>query len=122
MLESAAARGAGTLHCGRHRTSFGAARSCSARPSSLHGPYTQSARAQTYLTYVRELLRQGRAYVDFTTRQDLEEISARQREAGALPGYYGKWATWRDADPDEVAKRLAAGEPYAVRFRSPGLP
>src|SRR6185503_19737754 len=66
-------------------------------------------------------LRQGRAYVDFTTRQDLEEISARQREAGALPGYYGKWATWRDADPDEVAKRLAAGEPYVVRFRSPGV-
>jgi glutamyl-tRNA synthetase len=86
-----------------------------------YGPYTQSARAQTYLTYVRELLRQGRAYVDFTTRQDLEEISARQREAGALPGYYGKWATWRDADPDEVAKRLAAGEPYVVRFRSPGV-
>lgn len=87
-----------------------------------YGPYTQSARARTYLTFVRELLRQGRAYVDFTTRQDLEEISARQREAGALPGYYGRWATWRDADPDEVAKRLAAGEPYVVRFRSPGVP
>ena len=86
-----------------------------------YGPYTQSARAQTYLTYVRELLRQGRAYVDFTTRQDLEEISARQREAGALPGYYGKWATWRDADPDEVAKWLVAAEPYVVRFRSPGV-
>ena len=86
-----------------------------------YGPYTQSARAQTYLTYVRELLRQGRAYVDFATKQDLEEISARQREAGALPGYYGKWAIWRDADPDEVAKRLAAGEPYVVRFRSPGV-
>src|SRR6266567_7783173 len=86
-----------------------------------YGPYTQSARAQTYLTYVRELLRRGRAYVDFATKQDLEEISARQREAGALPGYYGKWAIWRDADPDEVAKRLAAGEPYVVRFRSPGV-
>ena len=86
-----------------------------------YGPYTQSARAQTYLTYVRELLRQGRAYVDFATRQDLEELSARQRAAGALPGYYGTWAIWRDADPDEVAKRLAAGDPYVVRFRSPGL-
>ena len=40
-----------------------------------YGPYTQSARAQTYLTYVRELLRQGRAYVDFATKQDLEEIT-----------------------------------------------
>jgi glutamyl-tRNA synthetase len=59
--------------------------------------------------------------VDFATKQDLEEISARQREAGALPGYHGKWAIWRDAEPDEVAKRLAAGEPYVVRFRSPGV-
>ena len=86
-----------------------------------YGPYSQSARAQTYLTYVRELLRQGRAYVDFATKQDLAELTTRQRAAGALPGYYGKWAIWRDADPDEVAKRLAAGEPYVVRFRSPGV-
>jgi len=59
--------------------------------------------------------------VDFATKQDLEELTARQRAAGALPGYYGKWAIWRDADPDEVAKRLAAGEPYVVRFCSPGV-
>jgi glutamyl-tRNA synthetase len=89
--------------------------------SGRYGPYSQSARAQTYLTYVRELLRQGRAYVDFATKQDLEEITARQRAAGALPGYYGTWAIWRDADPEEVTKRLAAGEPYVVRFRSPGV-
>jgi glutamyl-tRNA synthetase len=85
-----------------------------------YGPYSQSARSQIYLTYVRELLRQGRAYPCFATKQDLEEMTARQRAAGALPGYYGKWAIWRDADPEEVAKRLAAGEPYVVRFRSPG--
>jgi glutamyl-tRNA synthetase len=86
-----------------------------------YGPYSQSARARIYLAYVRELLRQGRAYPCFATKQDLEEITARQRAEGALPGYYGKWAIWRDADPDEVAKRLAAGEPYVVRFRSPGV-
>jgi glutamyl-tRNA synthetase len=88
--------------------------------SGRYGPYSQSARAQTYVTYVRELLRHGRAYVDFATRQDLEEITARQRAVGALPGYYGTWAIWRDADPEEVVKRLAAGEPYVIRFRSPG--
>jgi glutamyl-tRNA synthetase len=85
-----------------------------------YGPYSQSARAQIYLTYVRELMRQGRAYPCFATKQDLEEITARQRAAGALPGYYGKWAIWRDADPEQVTKRLAAGDPYVVRFRSPG--
>ena len=85
-----------------------------------YGPYSQSARWPAYLTYVRELLRQGRAYPCFATRQDLEEITARQRAAGALPGYYGKWAIWRDADPEQVIKKLAAGDPYVVRFRSPG--
>jgi glutamyl-tRNA synthetase len=86
-----------------------------------YGPYLQSARAQIYLTYVRELLRQGGAYPCFATKQDLEENTARQRAAGALPGYYGKWALWRDADPERVTERLAAGDPYVVRFRSPGL-
>src|SRR5271154_294943 len=85
-----------------------------------YGPYRQSARAEIYLTYVRELLRQGRAYLCFATKQDLEEITARQRAAGALPGYYGKWAIWRDAPEEQVAARLAAGDPYVVRFRSPG--
>ena len=84
-----------------------------------YGPYSQSLRAQIYLTYVRELLRQDKAYLCFATKQDLEEITARQRAAGALPGYYGKWALWRDADPAQVNGRLEAGDPYAVRFRSP---
>jgi glutamyl-tRNA synthetase len=89
--------------------------------SGRYGPYLQSARAQIYLTYVRELLRQGRAYVDFATKQDLEEITAKQRAANALPGYYGTWAIWRDAPDEQVAERLAAGDPYVVRFRSPGV-
>jgi glutamyl-tRNA synthetase len=88
--------------------------------SGRYGPYSQSARAQTYLTYVRELLRQDRAYLCFATKPELAEITARQRAAGALPGYYGKWALWRDAEPQRVTERLAAGDPYVVRFRSPG--
>ena len=84
-----------------------------------YGPYSQSLRAQIYLTYVRELLRQDTAYLDFATKRDLEEITARQRAAGALPGYYGKWALWRDADPARVTEWLEAGDPYVVRFRSP---
>ena len=86
-----------------------------------YGPYAQSGRTDTYLTYVRELLRRGKAYPCFATRQELEEITVRQRAAGALPGYYGKWAIWRDATEEQVIARLAAGEPYVVRFRSPGL-
>jgi len=87
-----------------------------------YGPYAQSGREETYLTYARELLRRGQAYPCFATKQDLEEIAARQRAAGALPGYYGTWAIWRDAPEEQVAERLGAGDPYVVRFRSPGAP
>jgi glutamyl-tRNA synthetase len=86
-----------------------------------YGPYTQSARAEIYLTYVRELLRRGQAYPCFATKQELAEITARQRATGALPGYYGTWALWRDAAEEQVTERLAAGDPYVVRFRSPGM-
>ena len=86
-----------------------------------YGPYAQSRRAEEYLTYVRELLRRGQAYPCFATRQELEEIAARQRAAGVLPGYYGTWAIWRDAPEEQVAARLADGDPYVVRFRSHGL-
>jgi len=89
--------------------------------SGRYDPYTQSARARIYLSYVRELLRQGKAYPCFATKEELAEISARQRAIGALPGYYGEWAIWRDAPAEQVEQRLAAGDPYVVRFRSPGI-
>jgi glutamyl-tRNA synthetase len=89
--------------------------------SGRYGPYVQSSRAEIYLSYAREMLRQDRAYLDFATKADLEDITAKQRAAGALPGYYGKWAIWRDASEQQVREKLAAGEPYVVRFRSPGL-
>jgi glutamyl-tRNA synthetase len=85
-----------------------------------YAPYTQSARAEIYLSYVRELFRQGKAYPCFATREQLAEIAERQKKTGALPGYYGQWAIWRDAPSEQVMARLDAGEPYVVRFRSLG--
>src|SRR5487761_1308270 len=86
-----------------------------------YGPYTQSERGQIYLTYVRELMRQGTAYPCFETKEQGEARVARQRATGALPGYYGEWAIWRDAPEDQVRERLAAGDSHVVRFRSPGV-
>ncbi|HTR93841.1 MAG TPA: glutamate--tRNA ligase [Trebonia sp.] len=86
-----------------------------------YGPYTQSARAAIYHAYVRELLRQGKAYPCFETPEQAEARVERQKAVGALPGYYGDWAIWRDAPEDQVRARLEAGDPYVVRFRSPGI-
>ncbi|MCU1652624.1 MAG: glutamate--tRNA ligase [Pseudonocardia sp.] len=84
------------------------------------GPYLQSKRELIYLSYVRELMRQGVAYPCFCTREELAEMTKRQQATKIPTGYYGSWARWRDADPDEVAAKLAAGDDYVVRFRSPG--
>ena len=85
----------------------------------VYGPYRQSARHRIYLTYVRELLRRGQAYPCFATKEELAELAARQQAAKVPPGYYGSWAAWRDADPVDVAARLARGAPYVIRFRAP---
>jgi glutamyl-tRNA synthetase len=100
---------------------FGIAADESDAAGGSYGPYTQSARAEIYQTYVRELMRQGKAYPCFETAEQGEARVARQKAVGALPGYYGDWAIWRDAPEDQVRARLDAGDPYVVRFRSPGI-
>ncbi len=84
-----------------------------------YGPYHQSARERIYLSYVRELLRNGKAYLCFATKDELADITSHQRAAKIPTGYYGSWAIWRDADPAAVQASLAQGTPYVVRFRAP---
>jgi glutamyl-tRNA synthetase len=87
--------------------------------SEGYGPYRQSAREAVYLTYVRQLLRTGAAYLCFATREELADITARQQAAKVPPGYHGRWAIWRDAQPAAVLAELEKGTPYVVRFRAP---
>ncbi len=84
-----------------------------------YGPYVQSHRERIYLTYVRHLLRQGKAYLCFATKDELADITSQQQATKVPTGYYGSWAIWRDADPADVAAKLAEGAPYVVRFRTP---
>ncbi|WP_405057178.1 glutamate--tRNA ligase family protein [Kribbella sp. NBC_01505] len=84
-----------------------------------YGPYMQSQREQIYLTYVRQLLREGKAYLCFATKEELADITGRQQANKVPTGYYGKWAIWRDAEATDVAAKLADGTPYVVRFRAP---
>jgi glutamyl-tRNA synthetase len=87
-----------------------------------YGPYHQSAREDLYLSYARELLRQGKAYLCFATPAELADMRKRQEAAKLPPGYYGEWAIWRDAAGEQVQAKLDEGAPYVVRFRSPGTP
>lgn len=85
-----------------------------------YGPYLQSRRSRIYLTYVREFLRDGQAYLCFASKEELSASAEEQRAEKVPTGYYGRWAIWRDAPVERVRDRLAAGNPYVVRFRSPG--
>ncbi|MGH6785775.1 MAG: glutamate--tRNA ligase, partial [Novosphingobium sp.] len=91
-------------------------------PDAAWGPYEQGDRAELYASFAHSLVEAGKAYPCFCTQTALEELTARQKAASVMPGYYGAWATCRHLSADEGAARIAAGESYVVRFRAPDGP
>ncbi len=85
-----------------------------------YGPYRQSKRADIYQTYAKKLVAEGKAYPCFCTEEELSAIREEQEAIKANPGYYGKWAKYRDCDLDTIKEKLAAGMPFVLRFRSEG--
>ena len=74
--------------------------------NGAYGPYRQSERKEIYQTYAKQLVRDGKAYPCFCTEQELADIRAEQESEKLTPGYYGKWAVWRDAPEEKVLKAL----------------
>jgi glutamyl-tRNA synthetase len=85
-------------------------------PSARYGPYRQSERDALYAKVANRLISEGRAYPCFCTADELDAMKADMEARGIPPRYDG---TWRDADPDVVAKNIASGMPYTVRFKVP---
>lgn len=87
-----------------------------------YGPYTQSRRNHIYHAYVKSLVEQGLAYPCFMTEDEISEIRKEQEAQKELPGIYGKYAKYRDITADEAQARIANGDEYVVRLKSPGKP
>ena len=85
-----------------------------------YGPYQQSNRADIYKVAIKWLMEQGRAYPDFATPEELDEIRKEQEKNKLLPGYYGDFAKYRHISNDERAERIKRGEPYVIRYKSLG--
>ena len=85
-----------------------------------YGPYIQSKRKDIYQAYAKHLIEEGLAYPCFMSQEELDEIRKKQEAAGVRPGYYGVWAKYRTLPVDEAAEKIKAGEPYIIRFKSPG--
>ena len=85
-----------------------------------YGPYSQSKRAHIYHVFAKDLVIKGFAYPCFYTKEELEQIRTTQEAEKVLPGIYGKWSKYRDADFETVKKLIDDGVPYVLRLRSPG--
>lgn len=76
-----------------------------------YGPYIQSERREIYLKYARELVEKGGAYYCFCSKDRLEQI----HKDGATK--YDKHCL--RLSKEEIAARIAAGEPYVIRQNIP---
>jgi glutamyl-tRNA synthetase len=86
-----------------------------------YGPYIQSHRKRIYLSFARDLVERGWAYPCFATAEELERTAERQKAEKIKPGYYGRYAIWRDRPDADVREALDAGRPFVIRLRSPGV-
>lgn len=85
-----------------------------------YGPYKQSQRAEIYNIVIKHLISIGRAYPCFCSAEELAELRKKQEEAKEIPGYYGKYAKYRDFDVDKAIEKIKSGESYIIRFKSMG--
>ena len=90
--------------------------------NGAYGPYRQRQRAKIYQTFAKQLVEQGMAYPCFCTEEELTAMREKQQEMKINFGYYGQWAKCRELTLEEIEEKIKAGQPYVLRFRSPGDP
>ena len=87
------------------------------------GPYRQSERKDLYHQYAAELINSGNAYYAFDTAEDLDAARKLEEEQGKTFIYNHtnreKLDTSLVISEAETAKRIAAGEHYVIRFKTP---
>jgi len=83
------------------------------------GPYFQTANAAKHIETANRLLETGHAYRCFCTKEELDS----QREAAeAAKIAYTYDGRCRRLPPEEITRKMEAGEPYVIRFATPRDP
>ena len=87
------------------------------------GPYKQSERKHLYKQYADELINSGNAYYAFDTAEALDFKRKQHEEEGKTFIYNHhnreKLDTSLVVSTEETAKRIAAGEDFVIRFKTP---
>ena len=87
------------------------------------GPYRQSERKELYKQYANQLISSGWAYYAFDTAEALDFHRKQHEEQGKTFIY--NWHNREKLDTslviskEETEKRIAAGEAYVIRFKTP---
>ena len=81
-----------------------------------YGPYVQSERKAMYKPYAEQLVKAGKAYYCFCTNEELDARREESSQKGEV-WKYDKHCLHRS--PEEVQRRIAAGEPYVIRQNVP---
>ncbi len=76
------------------------------------GPYVQSQRLGLYKPYAEQLVKEGKAYYCFCTKERLEGLKAENTFGG-----YDRHC--RDLPEEEIKRLLDAGTPYVIRQKVP---
>ncbi|WP_099204270.1 glutamate--tRNA ligase [Scatolibacter rhodanostii] len=77
-----------------------------------YAPYVQSERKDSYLPYAEQLVKEGKAYYCFCSKERLDSL----HDEHGLGGYDRHC---RDLPQEEVQKLLEAGMPYVIRQKMP---
>jgi glutamyl-tRNA synthetase len=93
------------------------------KPGSV-APYRQSERKEMYMQYALDLVNKGHAYYAFDTAEELEAMRERLTAARVVQPQYNSITRTQmknslTLSKDEVATRLASGDPYVIRIKIP---
>lgn len=82
-----------------------------------YGPYVQSERMGMFRQYAEQLVESGHAYYCFCTEERLQQLYEEQKASGEAVGHYDRKC--RELTKEEIAAKIAAGEPYVIRQKMP---
>lgn len=89
-----------------------------------YGPYVQSERKEMYRPYAEELVASDKAYYAFDTAEELDNMREQAKKMG-MPNWQYNSVTRLSLKnsltlpADEVAKKIANGDPYVIRMKMP---
>jgi glutamyl-tRNA synthetase len=75
------------------------------------GPYFQMERLERYRAVAKQLIRDGKAYHCYASKEELDALREQQRARGEKPRYDGRWRDSKQTPPPGVTP--------VVRFKNP---